>query len=81
MNTKKVTCQAVSKGTVLICSPGTEDADHNYTPREQVPMTVAVIVCKVAGLRGRVRTYLYYTADGTFITYAGGATLVVKVVR
>jgi hypothetical protein len=78
MNTKKVTCKAVSKGTVLICSPGTTDADGNYIPREQVPMTVKWTVSRVSRT---TRTYLYYTADGTYITCAGGATLVQKVAQ
>jgi hypothetical protein len=80
MNIEKVTCVKVKKGTIILCSAGTEDADHNYTAREIVPMTVAVIVCKTHDLRGRVRTYFYYTSDGTYINYAGGRTLVEKVV-
>jgi phospholipase/lecithinase/hemolysin len=71
INTTKVTCKNIATGSVILCSPGTEDGDHNYTPRDVVPMTVHSIV-----YRPNSKTYLYYAEDGTYIHYAGGRTLV-----
>lgn len=72
---QKVTCRNVAVGDVLLCR--NYDPTNNDRKREVVPMTVARITSRDSGL-GRI-TYSYWTADGTYITYAGGATQVSKV--
>lgn len=77
--TKFVTCKDVAIGDTIICLNYIPIPDENRVEyRDKVPMTVGQII--VWG-KGRTKTYRYLTADGEYITYGGGRTLVEKIIE